>query len=119
MQEDEQDILGALTYLLRSVKETNQLSAKPIDHWPTYAATLQKISEEDGERVYQGKLLKQFSQAKIYFENHYAESAQVWQHALVKGCPDLIWNYPVTSSYRMQEAPNESQHQEDINSKVT
>ena len=34
MQADDLDILGALTNLLRTVKETNKLNAKLLDQWP-------------------------------------------------------------------------------------
>ncbi len=70
MQGDELDILGALTYVLRTVKETNKLNAKPLDQWPTYAATVKKITDEDGESLYQGQALNKFSEAKNYFETH-------------------------------------------------
>jgi hypothetical protein len=73
MQGDELDILGALTYLLRTVKETNKLNAKPLDQWPTYAATLKKITNEDEQWVYQGQVLKKFSEAKSHFESHCQE----------------------------------------------
>ena len=73
MQADELDILGALTYLLRTVKETNKLNAKSIEQWPTYAATLKKVSNENGEWVYQGQVLKNVSEAKSLFESCYQE----------------------------------------------
>ena len=73
MQADELDILGALTYLLRTVKQTNKVNAKPLDQWPTYTATMKKIVAEDGEWVYQGQVLKKFPEAKSYFERHYQE----------------------------------------------
>ena len=59
-QADKSDILGALTYVLRTVKETNKLNAKRLDQWLTYAATMKKIVEKDRERVYQGQVLKKF-----------------------------------------------------------
>lgn len=73
MQSDELDILGALTYLLRTVKETNKLYVKPLDQWPTYAATLKKLTNEDGEWLYQGQVLKKLSEAKRHFESHCQE----------------------------------------------
>ena len=51
MQADDLDILGALNNLLRTVKETNKLNAKPLDQWPTFAATMKKITDQDGEWV--------------------------------------------------------------------
>ena len=37
MQADEMNILhvGALTNLLRTIKETNKLDTKPLEEWPT------------------------------------------------------------------------------------
>ena len=65
MQRDDVDILGAraLTSLLKTLKETEKLSSKPLDQWPTYAATLSKCTEEEGNRVYQCQELKHFSEA--------------------------------------------------------
>ena len=73
MQEDDVDILGALSYLLRTVKETNMLSAKSLDQWPTYAATVKNITKEGGKWLYQGQKLKKLSEAKSHFECHSAE----------------------------------------------
>ena len=36
MQGDDLDVLAAFTSLLRTVKEVNMLSSKPLDQWPTY-----------------------------------------------------------------------------------
>lgn len=72
MQSDTLDILGALTCLIRTTKETNKLSSKPLEQWSTYLSTLQKISEDTGEPVYQCQSLKSFSQAKHHYENNYA-----------------------------------------------
>ena len=58
MQSDEVNILGAL----KTLKETNKLSSRPLDQWPTYAATLRKITEEDGSKVYQCQDLTHFSE---------------------------------------------------------
>lgn len=71
MQSDEVDILGALNCLLKTLKETEKLSSKPLDQWPTYAATLGKCTEEDGSKVYQCQELKQFSEAvRLYTSLH-------------------------------------------------
>ena len=51
MQANDLDILGALTDLLRTVKETNKLNAKPLDQWPTYATTVKKIANKYGVGV--------------------------------------------------------------------
>ena len=47
MQSDDLDVLAAFTSLLRTVKQVNMLCAKPLDQWPTYASTLQKIGLEN------------------------------------------------------------------------
>ena len=44
MQSDDVDILSALNSLLRSIKEIDKLSSKSLDQWPTYVATLKKVS---------------------------------------------------------------------------
>ena len=65
MQDDELDILGALTSLLRTVKETNKLMAKPLDQWSRYNGVLKKMVEEDGEKnVYQMQKLENLEQSK-------------------------------------------------------
>ena len=56
MQSDEVDILGALTCLLKTLKETDKLATKPLEEWPTYAATLQKFTKEDSSTLYQFQL---------------------------------------------------------------
>ena len=58
MQSDEIDILGALTCLLKTIAETDKLSKKPLDQWPTFAATQKKLTLEDGIKVYQCQELK-------------------------------------------------------------
>ena len=73
MQADGLDILGAVSNLLRTVKETIKLNARPPGQWPTYAATVKKITDGNEEKVYQGQVLKKFTQAKSHFENHYQE----------------------------------------------
>ncbi len=56
------------------MKKTNKLNTKPLDQWPTYAATIKKITlEADGDSVYQGQVLKRFSEAESYFKSHYQE----------------------------------------------
>ena len=65
MQADEIDILGALTAVLKMLKEMDKLASKPLDQWPTYTATVNKCNtEEDGCTVYQLQKLKNFSGAQ-------------------------------------------------------
>ena len=73
MQFDSLDILGALTSLLHTVKSTNILSTGSLQQWPTYSATLKKVTEENGKFSFQCQVLKSFSEAKCYFENHYQD----------------------------------------------
>lgn len=73
MQSDQLDILGALTALLRSVKEVNKLESTPLYLWSTYAATVRKCSIEGESTVYQAQELKNFVTVKTYYENHYTE----------------------------------------------
>lgn len=74
MQSDEINILGALTGLLKTLKETDKLASKPLNQWSTYAATVSKCNtEEDGSTVYQIQKLKRYSEAESYFSSNYEE----------------------------------------------
>ena len=74
MQNDEIDILGALTGVLKTLKEMDKLASKPLDQWPTYAATVSKCTtEEVGCTVYQLQKLSFFSEAQAYFSSKYEE----------------------------------------------
>ena len=68
MQSDNLDILGALTSLLRAVKETNKLCSKTLSQWSTYAATVKKVVEDEGGPEYQNQDLKKYLEAKTYYE---------------------------------------------------
>ena len=67
------DTLGTLMSLLQTVKSTNKLSSASLQHWPTYSSMLRKINEEKGKFSYQCQVLKNFSEAKCYYENQYSE----------------------------------------------
>ena len=73
MQSDELDILAALASLLRTIKETEKLSSLPLVQWPVYSATLKKLEEENGKKVYQCQELKKFSEVEQYYARHYEE----------------------------------------------
>ena len=73
MQSDEIDILGALTCLLKTLKETDKLSSMPLVEWPTYAAALKKCTEENGSTIYQCQQLKKYSEALRYYASKYEE----------------------------------------------
>ena len=90
MQGDDLDVLAAFTSLLRTANEVNMLSSKPLDQWPTYATTLQKISLKDGKRVYQCQDLCNYDRAKDYYSTHHQEHC-----ASITGClkSRLAWSH--------------------------
>ena len=53
------------------LKETDKLASKPLEQWPTYAATLAKCADEEGHRVYHCQQLKRYSQALSYYSSKY------------------------------------------------
>ena len=71
--QNEVDILGALTSLLKTLKETEKLTSKPLDQWPTYATTLKKCTEEDGHTVYQ---CQQLWSKKLYYKQYCSSVSQ-------------------------------------------
>ena len=83
MQQDEVDILGAMTSLLRTLKEIEKLISKPLDQWPTYAATLSKCTEEDdGNKSYQCQDLARFSEAVSFYSSHYKDYCSRVSHCI-------------------------------------
>ncbi len=73
MQSNEVDILAALTSILKTLQETEKLSSKDMEEWPTCAATLKKITREKEDFLYQCQPLKNYPQAKVYYKNHFKE----------------------------------------------
>ena len=73
IQSDELDILGALTSLLRTIKETEKLRSLPLAQWPVYSATLKKLKEENGKKVYMCQELKWFDEAESYYARHHRD----------------------------------------------
>ncbi len=73
MQSDEVDILGALTGLLKTLKETDKLASKPLEQWPTYTATLRKCTDEEGHTEYQCQRLKRYSEVQSYYSSNYED----------------------------------------------
>ncbi len=67
MQNNDLDILAALTGLLKSVSEINKLKSMSLSEWPTYSATIEKCENE----TYQGQKLKRFSVVTAYYESNY------------------------------------------------
>lgn len=67
LQEDDVDVLEAFTSLLRTVKDVNQLSDKPLEYWKTYNTTIKKIittsSGGKAEDIYQLQGLRNLIQA--------------------------------------------------------
>lgn len=71
LQEDDLDVLGAFTNLLRTTKELDRLSSKGLDHWPTYTATLKKLTvTDDGETTFQLTPLTHVTGAKEHYSSH-------------------------------------------------
>ena len=72
LQEDDIDILEAFTSLLRTVKDVNKLSDKPLEQWKTYSTTIKKvtttISGGKVENNYQCQGLHNLTQAKSFYE---------------------------------------------------
>ena len=73
MQSDDLDVLGAFMSMLRVVKEVGKLGDKSLDEWPTYSATMKKVTETEGEVAYQHQALKAFERAKSLYQSHYRE----------------------------------------------
>jgi len=69
MQEDDLDVLGAFSSLIRTVKEVNKLSSKPLEQWRTYCTTLSKLSDNK----YQSQELRNLAQVKSLYESKHAE----------------------------------------------
>ena len=73
MQQDNLDILAALTGLVKSVKELEKLESLPLQQWATYVSTVRKCSKEGENTIYQAQQLKNFDAAETHFENHHVE----------------------------------------------
>ena len=73
MQNEEIDILGAITALLKTKREIEKLGSNPLDQWPTYAKVCANCEEEDGSVIYQCQILKNFSEAQTFYSSKYQE----------------------------------------------
>ena len=75
LQNDNLDILSALTGILRAMKELDKFSLTAIDQWPTYASIIAKCTQDpDTEHyLYQSQELKNFTAATLYYTNHAAD----------------------------------------------
>lgn len=75
LQKDDVDILGALTGIIKTLKKTEKLASKPLEEWPTYAATLNKCSPDgnDGAISYQCQSLKGFKETLRMYSAKYTE----------------------------------------------
>ena len=77
MQSKEVDILGAMNGVVKTLRELEKLSQKPLDEWPLYAATVAKcMHDEDEGRMYQSQTLKRFSEATTYYSTKCEELCQ-------------------------------------------
>lgn len=56
-----------MSNLLQKVKEADKCSSCGLERWPTYAATLVKITEKDEKGVYQSQELQYLAQVKEHF----------------------------------------------------
>lgn len=61
-------IFCALNSLLKTIQETD--SSKPLPQWPTYAAILKKLTEEDGINFFQSQEIQGFADAESFFTAH-------------------------------------------------
>ena len=87
---DEVDISGALNALLKVLRDTEKLASKPLDQWPTYAATLAKCTSEEGDTVYQCQKLKGYPQALSYSSKYKEYCSAVSEHIKsTLSCSDL------------------------------
>ena len=74
MQSDDLDILGAISSVVKSVRDTNKLSSTPLEKWPTYDYLIKNTSVDDeGQESYQSQELKNYSQAKAHYAALYQE----------------------------------------------
>ena len=75
LQKDDVDILGALTGTIKTLKETEKLASKPLEEWPTYAATLNKCSPDgnDGAISYQCQSLNGYKETLRMYSAKYTE----------------------------------------------
>ena len=75
LQKDDVDILGALTGIIKTLKETEKLASKPLEEWPIYAATLNKCSPDgnDGAISYQCQSLKGYKETLRMYSAKYTE----------------------------------------------
>ena len=62
--------LEAFISLLRTVKELNNRRSKGLEHWPTYAATLKKLTVENRETAYQLQALTHVDRAKEHYSSN-------------------------------------------------
>ena len=74
MQQDDLDILEALTGVLKSTKEVERLSTTPLDEWSTYSTTMKKCTTDTNGKVsYQTQEMKAFGEAKAHYGKHSQE----------------------------------------------
>ena len=66
MQNDEVDIMAALTDLIKTLREMETLSSKPLNQWPTYSATKRKFTKQGDKMLYQSQEVKSYGQAEEY-----------------------------------------------------
>ena len=73
MQDDEVDIVAALTSLLKTLHEMETLSSKPLTQWPTYSATKKNYQGKREKMLYQSQEVKSYGQAEKYCLAHHED----------------------------------------------
>ena len=68
---NEADIVAALTSLLKTLREMETLSSKPLTQWSTYSATIGKFTKEGEKTLYQLQGVKSYGQAEEYCLTHH------------------------------------------------
>ena len=92
LQNDSLDILGAFTSLLHTVQELSKLSSKTLQQWPTYSSMLKSITQEDGNKLYQQQLLRNYAEAEHHFLSHCEENCTSVMSCLKSQLEGSIWN---------------------------
>ena len=91
MQNDEIDILGALTGLLKTL-ETDKLASKPLDQWSMYAATVSVLQKKMGAQFTKCRSSKGVLKLRATSLTTMRSIATILASALSQGSLGLIWS---------------------------
>lgn len=61
LQEDQIDIVSGLKQILKSASALQTLAQVHLRNWPTIRFVVERVSEESGQKLYQGAALKTFT----------------------------------------------------------